>query len=35
MRIIVSNNSPGLGIKINEESLSDLSDHVFEAMLNE
>ena len=32
---LIPNNSPGLGIKINEESLSDLSDHVFEAMLNE
>ena len=32
---LIPNNSPGLGIKINEERLSDLSDHVFEAMLNE
>ena len=31
---LLSNKSPGLGIKIDEKNLSDLSDHIFEAKLN-
>ena len=31
---LLSNKSHGLGIKIDEKNLSDLSDHIFEAQLN-